>query len=403
MTDFFQNGVITTLGKLGHRSLESLEDELLKFAEDLRMTLILPALYSEFDEPAMPRIVEELSRVKYIHQIILGLDQADRNQFNQARKFMARLPVTVDILWHDGPRLKAVYQQLRDAGFAGLDVRGKGRNVWQCIGYALSDLNNYAIALHDCDIINYNREIPARLFYPVVNPVLDYEFNKAYYARVNDKLHGRVTRLFLTPLLSALRKTVGPSPYLDYMASFRYALSGEIAFIRSLARSIRISPTWGLEVSTISEVFNDTSTTRVCQSEVIDNYSHKHQPLSGDDSSKGLAKMANDIALVLFQTMSKGGVIFSYSVFNTLVATYFQEARHAVTKYNTLAKINGLPYSRMEEIEAIGAFERALDTARKSFCKNPMGVPCMSAWSTVRSALPNLFADFRTAVEEDNR
>jgi len=36
----------------------------------------------------------------------------------------------------------------------------------------------------------------ARLVYPVVHPAIDFEFSKGYYARVSEKLYGRVTRLF---------------------------------------------------------------------------------------------------------------------------------------------------------------------------------------------------------------
>jgi glucosyl-3-phosphoglycerate synthase len=48
MSDFFQNGVITTLQKLGDRTLEDMEKELEKFSQRRRMVLLLPALYSEF-------------------------------------------------------------------------------------------------------------------------------------------------------------------------------------------------------------------------------------------------------------------------------------------------------------------------------------------------------------------
>jgi len=67
MADFFQNGVITTLQKLGGRSLEDLESELESYAERHHMVLLLPALYSEFETPAMHKIIEELKHVKYLY------------------------------------------------------------------------------------------------------------------------------------------------------------------------------------------------------------------------------------------------------------------------------------------------------------------------------------------------
>ena len=45
-------------------------------------------------------------------------------------------------------------------------------------GYILSRQEFQAIALHDCDITTYSREMLARLCYPVVNPSLDYDFCK---------------------------------------------------------------------------------------------------------------------------------------------------------------------------------------------------------------------------------
>jgi hypothetical protein len=76
---------------------------------------------------------------------------------------------------------------------------------------------------------------------------MDYDFVKAYYARVSDRLHGRVTRLLLTPLLAAFTRLVGQDPYIRYLSSFRYALSGEFAIKSDLAERMRLPCEWGLE------------------------------------------------------------------------------------------------------------------------------------------------------------
>ena len=49
---------------------------------------------------------------------------------------------------------------------------------------------------------------------------MNYEFAKGYYSRVTDRLHGRVTRLFMTPLLQAMKAVLGPIPLLEYLGSF---------------------------------------------------------------------------------------------------------------------------------------------------------------------------------------
>jgi glucosyl-3-phosphoglycerate synthase len=293
-------------------------------------------------------------------------------------------------------------KELDEAGFPSTDIRGKGLNVWMMMGYVLSDSNAYAIALHDCDIVNYTREIPARLFYPIVHPAFDFEFNKGYYSRVTDRLHGRATRLFYTPLLKSIERVFGRSRYLDYMSSFRYALSGEFAFIRSLARGIRISPTWGLEVSTLSEVYNNTSKKRICQSEIMESYEHKHQDL-GQNSMGGVSKMSKEIAETIFRIMSQSGVSFGSAKFNALLTTYYEESRRAIEQYSALSAVNGLKYSRKKEIEAINEFVKALRDANEEFNADPMGVPSLAAWTNVRSVLPSFTYYYNKAVRLDNQ
>ncbi|PLY06300.1 MAG: glycosyl transferase [Arcobacter sp.] len=402
MADFFQNGVITTLQKLGERPLEDIEVELEDFGKRHRMVLLLPALYSEFETPAMHKIIKELKSVKYLYKIILGLDMATKEQFEEVKELMSVLPCKVDVLWNDGPRIKELYAELTAEGFPGLNTPGKGRNVWTMIGYGLTDNDAYAFALHDCDIVNYNREIPARLFYPIIHHALDFEFNKGFYSRVTNKLHGRATRLLYTPLINSLTKVFGSNRYLDYMESFRYSLSGEFSFIRTLGRGIGISPTWGLEVSTLSEVYKNTSNKRICQTEIMESYEHKHQELGDQSSGGGIYKMANDIAKTLFRVLAQEGVVFSESSFKTLLATYFQESRFEISKYNALSKLNGLEYNREKEIKAVEAFQDAIKAAAEEFYEDPMGIPSLSPWITVRSVMPDFSDKFALYVEKDN-
>jgi glucosyl-3-phosphoglycerate synthase len=403
MADFFQNGVISTLQKVGKRSLESLEAELYEFSKRRNMVLLLPALYSEFETPAMQTIIEELSKIKYLHKIILGLDRASKEQFLEVKKRMSVIQgCQVDILWNDGPNIQSLYNDLKEEGFNSLDIPGKGRNVWTMIGYALIDQNNYAFALHDCDIVNYDREIVARLFYPIVHPALDFEFNKGFYSRVTDKLHGRANRLFYTPLLKALTATLGQHKYINYMESFRYALSGEFAFIRSLIRSVMISPTWGLEISTLSEVYKNTSNRRICQTEIMQSYEHKHQNLGSAQNNDGIYKMACDIAKTLFRVLAQEGIVFSKATFKTLLASYYQESRMEISKYNALSKLNDLKYNRQAEILTVEAFQEAIAEASEEFYEDPMGIPSLSSWSTVRSVLPHFSGKFAQYVREDS-
>ena len=404
MADFFQNGVITTLQKLKDRDIDEIENELRNFSQrrNRKIVLLLPALYSEFEGPAMPKIIEELKKVDYLYKIVLSLDRADEEQFQKVREIMSELPSEVKIVWHDGPRLQKLYHELKKKGFW-VDIPGKGRSVWMTLGYILADTQAYAIALHDTDIVNYKRELLARLVYPVVHPALDFEFSKGYYARVTNKLYGRVTRLFYTPLIRALHRILGQNDFLEYLDSFRYALSGEFAFIRSLARGIRISPTWGLEVSMLSEVYQNTSVNRICQVEIMETYEHKHQTLKKENPNEGLIKMAADISKALFRVMSQDGIVMSDSFFRTLLTTYLQEARIAIEKFNALSLINGLDYDRHSEIEGVEAFVEALRLAQKDFSEDPIGIPMLSAWVRIRAAMPDISERFIKCVELDNQ
>jgi len=401
MADFCQNGVVATLQKLSVRSVGDIEKELKAISRKRKIVLLLPALVTEFDGPAMPRIIEELGSVNYLYQIILSLDRADRKQFRKIRKIMSSLPSEVKVVWHDGPRMKALLQELKEADF-NLDQPGKGRSVWMSLGYILSNRDVYAIALHDCDIVNYNREMVARLIYPVVHPATDFEFSKGYYARVTDRLYGRVTRLFYTPLIATMQRILGHNPFVDYLNNFRYALSGEFAFVSSLARGIRISPTWGLEVSMLSEVYQKTSVNRICQVEIIDTYEHKHQVLEKDKPGEGLMRMATDIAKALFRVLSQDGLVMSQSFFRTLLTAYIQESRLAIEKYDALAMLNGLAYDRHEEIEAVETFVESLKVAMMEFVMDPVGIPMLNAWVRVNAAIPDFSERLYSAVEQDN-
>jgi glucosyl-3-phosphoglycerate synthase len=402
MADFYQNGMIGTLQKINKRPVEQIEDDLRLISLKRRMVLLLPALVTEFDTPAMPGIIKELKKVTYLNKIVLSLDRADEAQFRKVKQRMSRFPTEVKIVWHDGPRMKNLYEELNANDFR-LDVPGKGRSVWMTMGYILSDKDVDAIALHDCDILNYSRELLARLFYPVVHPALDYEFSKGYYARVTNKLYGRVTRLFYMPLINTLKRILQYSTFIEYLGSFRYALSGEFAMISALARSIRISPTWGLEVSLLNEVYHRTSPSRICQVEILENYEHKHQVLKRDKPDAGLIRMATDIAEALLRVLSQDGVILSQSFFRTMFTSYIEESRIAIEKYHALSLLNGLTYDRHSEIEATEAFVESLKIATRKFISDPVGIPMMGAWARISAAIPDFQDRLNEAVEQDNR
>jgi len=401
MGDFHQNGVITTLHNLNNRPLEKLEKELMSFSKERPMALILPCLYSELEGPAMDKIVAELSEVPYLSKIVIGLDRADEKQYKKALDFFKVLPQDHVVLWNDGPRLKEIDGSLSRIGLEPKEL-GKGRNVWYCIGYILAQGQAEAIALHDCDIVTYSRDMLARLIYPVANPSFHYEFCKGYYARVaNGTINGRVCRLLVTPLLKSLKKIIGAHDYLEYMDSYRYPLAGEFSMRADVLRNIRIPSDWGLEIGVLSETWRNYSANQLCQVDIADIYDHKHQNVSFDDESTGLSRMSIDISKAVFRKLATNGVVLSLETFRTIKATYYRMALDMVEAYHNDAQLNGLTLDIHKEEMAAELFAENIMKAGQYFLENPQETPFIPSWIRVNSALPDLVKHFLAAVEED--
>jgi glucosyl-3-phosphoglycerate synthase len=311
------------------------------------------------------------------------------------------LPQKTSILWIDGPRISGIFKIIEEAGLPSGE-QGKGRAAWMAYGYILARQEFHTIALHDCDIVTYNRELLARLCFPVANPNLNYHFCKGYYSRVTDRMHGRVTRLLVTPLIRALQKIIGYHPMLVFFDSFRYPLAGEFSMDVDLARIIKIPGDWGLEVGVLAEVYKNTSLRRVSQIDIAENYEHKHQALSPEDASKGLHKMSVDICKSVFRTLASEGIIFSSGLFRTLVATYTVTAQDMLKRFEDDAAVNGLLFDRHEESLAVETFTDGIRKAANIIMDDPLGVPLISSWDRVTSAIPDILDRIRTAVEEDN-
>lgn len=402
MSDFYQTGVVATFHRLGRINLEKIETELSWYANERPIALVLPSLYSELEGEALKGIVRELKEVKYIKEIVVTLGPATEEEFRNAKEFFSMLPQKVSIIWNTGPRISEIYKTIERAELP-IGEPGKGRSVWMAFGYILSRQEFKAIVLHDCDILSYTRDMLARLCYPVVNPNLDYDFCKGFYSRITDRMHGRVTRLLFIPLIRALQKILGYHPLLAFFDSFRYPLAGEFSMDVDMARINRIPGDWGLEVGVLAEVYRNTSLRRVCQVDIAENYEHKHQELSPEDATKGLHKMCVDICKSIFRTLASEGIVFSSGLFRTLVATYVRTAQDMLKRYEDDAIINGLFFDRHEENLAVETFTKGIKKAAETIMEDPLGVPLISSWDRVTSAVPDILNSIKDAVEEDNK
>ena len=402
MADFYQTGLVATFHRLGALNLERLEGDLEAFSRHRPLALVLPMTPKELGSEALQGILANIERISYLHEIVITLGRTDDPaHFAQARELCSSLPQRHRILWASGPRFLELYKLLAENDLpAGED--GKGRSAWTAYGYILAREESKVIGLHDCDIVNHSRELVGRLFYPVASPHIDYAFCKGYYARVTDRMHGRVTRLFVTPLVRSLIKLFGHLPFLVYLDSFRYALAGEFSMLTDLARMNRIPSDWGLEVETLAEVYRNYSLRRVCQAEICDTYEHKHQPLSAEDPKTGLMKMAVDIAKSVFRNLAMESIVLSESALRTLIVNYQRTAKDAIKRYRDDADYNGLAFDYHLETVIVEAFTRAIQIAGKDFMEDPLYSPLIPSWNRVTSAIPDFLERLRDAVEADN-
>ena len=403
MSDFFQNGTVTTFHNLTDRKVDDLEADLVKFSEVNRLGLILPSLFSELEAPALKNIVSELAKVPYLSQIVIGLDRADKAQFEFAREYFSELGQNHRILWNDGPRLQKVMEQLRQKELAPTEP-GKGTNVWGCYGYVLAAKQMDVVALHDCDIVTYQRDLLAKLLYPVAHPTFNFAFSKGYYARYAEgKLNGRVARLLVTPLLRALKSVVGEDELLQYLDSFRYPLAGEFAINTQALKDMRIPADWGLEIGVLAEMRRNFSNRRICQVDIADVYDHKHQDLSLEDQTKGLSRMSQDIAKSLFRKLATRGHVFSRGTMRSIKAVYLRTALDQLESYAFDAEMNGLSMDLHAEEQAIELFAQNVVAAGEVFLENSEERPFLPNWNRVSSACPDIMEQLYEAVELDNQ
>ena len=401
MSDFFQTGAIATLHRVGKLDTGRLERGLEEFAKETPIALVLPCHIRELGTPALRGIIRELKNVRYLKQIVVGVDGATARDWRRARKFFAQLPQETMLLWNDGPKMEKLFKQLTDTEVTA-GPAGKGRNVWICFGYVLASEQARMVAVHDCDIVTYNRELLARLCYPVAHPAFGFDFCKGYYARVTDKFNGRVMRLLVTPVLRALKSIVGTHPFLVYLDTFRYPLAGEMSMDVDLVRRNRIPYDWGLEMGMLAEVFRNSSPRAICQAELCENYDHKHQDLSVRDAQKGLNKMAVDIMRSIFRRIASEGIKLDSGLFDTLLYAYTRQAEDSLRFYAADAAMNGLQFPRHEEETAVTMFANSIRLAALAHLEEPTFWPLIPNWNRVESALPTFLAELNEAVVSDN-
>ncbi len=357
MSNFAQKHTKITSFYLLTKSNPHLKSELRHHSKWKKAVLVMPLLASEYmdpeNRPVFENILRQLRSASYLSRIILGLDQADTDDARELALLLDRYELKNCLIQHnDGPGFSAIYEKLSQAGF-NLAVRGKGRNMFLSFGIAIA-LGARSVGLLDADIRTFRREHLDRLFYPV--QVLNYQFSKAFYARLKDgQMYGRVKRLLLDPFLIALKRKFTDTKeekilrLVDYLLNFNYQLSGEVVFDVNLLKRMHFAMNWGVEIFTLIEVFRKA--TNVAQVEISHgSFDHKHQSVSQADREKGLHKMVVDIVTILLSALViEEGLEISGHFMRDLTVTYLDVADNLIKMYAENAAFSGLEYEANAE------------------------------------------------------
>jgi glucosyl-3-phosphoglycerate synthase len=322
-------------------TLHSLTDRVPRAPTD-RATVVVPMTEREYAGLAPERVLAELESLD-VGRVVVPL-RAGEERVGQFHEWLASFDLPLETLWCDGPR---VHSLLSEAGLDG--DRGKGRDVWLGLGAALADPGEFVV-VHDADSQSYTAADVRRLLFPLAE---GFAFSKGFYSRVeNDRLYGRLCRLFYEPVVSALTDR-HDAPVLEYLDAFRYALAGEFAVTTSLARRLRVQRSWGLEVGTLGEAFDAVGFEGTAQVD-LGNHEHDHRAVGGPT---GLSDMSAHVGAALFRVVTDHGVDPDYEA---LTERYRTVARRFVAAYGADAAFNGLSYDRASELEQVDTYVDAV-------------------------------------------
>jgi glucosyl-3-phosphoglycerate synthase len=395
----YKQELITTIHDFGC-DLDLLETQMIGLSERSPTAVIIPALYEELERPALTVIRDCLRDCSFIKTIIVSLYADTAQQYAQAVGFFDSLLQPTLVIWENGKRVISILDRLRDRDLDLFKFKGKGKAVW--LGLGLATLEAEAIAIHDADITTYDRSYPLKLLYPLLEKEFGIAFNKAYYARLGDyprNLNGRVVRLFINPLLSALTDMFGNRDYLRYLSAYRYSLSGEFALTNDLALNTRIPGNWGLEIGLLAEVYRNVALKRISQTD-LGIFEHKHQSL-GKSNNEGLRKMCRDIFRSILRTLTETeNVILSRDHLHALRVKYRREAQNYTRQYFVDSRFNNLQYDRHQEEVTTEIFAEVISEAGEQYFCDPSGAQ-IPDWTRALAVMPDLREQLRNAVIAD--
>lgn len=379
-----------------YSDFDELSNKLLALKEKVPSGLIIPVFGSDIKNPSLHKIISEINQCTYLSKVFVALS-ATPEDHEEALKCCSSFKVPCEVIWCNKPEVLVVFEELKAKGLDVTQQWGKGKDVWIAMGIASLELS--AFAVHDADIISYNKLLPTKMLYPIIEPKLDFFCSKGYYARINPdtrKLYGRIHRLFINPVLEILQEKLHYSKFLTYLQSFSYPLAGEIALYSDLATHLRVPSDWGLELGLLSEIYRNASYGRICQVD-LGFYDHRHKEFQ----QNGLLKTAEDSLITLLRTLTETeNVDISESFLTSLLVAYRRLAQDKIRQYHADATCNRLVFDRHEEEANMDALCSVIMSGGKKYLENPVRAQ-LPDWLRAMAAMPNIREKLREkAIEQ---
>src|SRR3972149_1143569 len=359
--------------------------------------LIIPIIESDLKSPVLTKMIHELNQCTYLKKVFIALSAKDKRNYKEAMRMVRGLEIPCEVVWCNKPEVTTVLEELKKKGLDVTELSGKRKDLWIAMGIASLEL--YAFVLHDADIAQYSKMLPTKMLFPIIEPNLDFFFAKGFYARVNletRQMYGRISRLFINPLLEALQnKYPNRSSFLDYLQTFSYPLSGEIAIYSDLAAHLRIPSDWGFEIGLLAELFRNASYRRSCEID-LGLYEHKHK----DVLTNGLLMTAEDSFTTLLRTLTETeGIEVTEPFLQSLQVIYRRTAQDMIQQYYADAVCNNLEFDRHQEETWVESLASIIPSAGSKYFTSPAKTQ-LPSWLRTMSAMPDIREKLRDAAIE---